>query len=367
MIVLAVERILIHTAIRKIPVRVLINGTRGKSSVAEYIAAGLRSAGKVPLAKITGIVPTLILPSGEKKYLKRRGPARVQEQFRILMKAKKYHADVLILECMSLNPEYQKLESRFLAPTIYIITGIEEDHLEEMGMTHEERQRNICSAIPPKSLVIAPDDHNRNVIQQFADKKNSKVMFVPTDSEEPLPAGIFSVNIALASTAIAQISGPESGDVIVQHALDTSIDDCLSLSGHRRFINGFAVNDVRSVERFISQWKTKLNIQKDSPYSIILNTRADRPKRTDLFCRWLSDNRAACSIYLTGDHIHYAKRKLKSANDRIHVLHSISTQTLAQMLSDSKTDDLIFGIGNIAGDGFRIIDSFRQIREEVTI
>ncbi|MDX9892720.1 MAG: poly-gamma-glutamate synthase PgsB, partial [Bacteroidales bacterium] len=47
-----------------IPVRVHINGTRGKSSVTRLVGAGLRAAGTSTLTKVTGTIPRLILDDG---------------------------------------------------------------------------------------------------------------------------------------------------------------------------------------------------------------------------------------------------------------------------------------------------------------
>ena len=57
LVLLTAEAIEIYLRRRKIPIRIHVNGTRGKSSVAEFIAAGLRASGRTPFAKITGIIP----------------------------------------------------------------------------------------------------------------------------------------------------------------------------------------------------------------------------------------------------------------------------------------------------------------------
>ncbi|MFP3354378.1 poly-gamma-glutamate synthase PgsB, partial [Pseudoalteromonas sp. SIMBA_153] len=50
--------------VRKIPVRVHVNGTRGKTSVTRLIAAGLRSGGKRICAKTTGSAAAITDPDG---------------------------------------------------------------------------------------------------------------------------------------------------------------------------------------------------------------------------------------------------------------------------------------------------------------
>ena len=50
--------------LEQIPTRIHVNGTRGKSSVARLIAAGLRESGLRTCCKTTGTLPQMILPDG---------------------------------------------------------------------------------------------------------------------------------------------------------------------------------------------------------------------------------------------------------------------------------------------------------------
>ncbi len=51
-------------ALNRIPIRIHVNGTRGKSSVTRLIAAGLRAGGIRTCAKTTGTLPRMIMPDG---------------------------------------------------------------------------------------------------------------------------------------------------------------------------------------------------------------------------------------------------------------------------------------------------------------
>ena len=77
----------------KIPIRIHVNGTRGKSSVTRLIAAGLRESGLVTCAKTTGTLPRMILPSGLEYPVFRPSHANVIEQIRIVRTAVSYEAE----------------------------------------------------------------------------------------------------------------------------------------------------------------------------------------------------------------------------------------------------------------------------------
>lgn len=100
---LILEKILHERRLRLIPIRIHVNGTRGKSSVVRLIAGALREAGVRTLAKTTGAKPTLIYPDGHEEMVSRRGPSRIQEQVRFVKKAAKMNVKAIVVECMALD------------------------------------------------------------------------------------------------------------------------------------------------------------------------------------------------------------------------------------------------------------------------
>ena len=52
-------------ALKNLPIRIHVNGTRGKSSVTRLIAAGLRESGLNTYAKTTGTTPRIINNKGK--------------------------------------------------------------------------------------------------------------------------------------------------------------------------------------------------------------------------------------------------------------------------------------------------------------
>ena len=67
--------------IYSIPIRIHINGTRGKSSVTRLVGAGLRAGGISTITKVTGTFPRLIIEDGTETYIHRKSSANIIEQF----------------------------------------------------------------------------------------------------------------------------------------------------------------------------------------------------------------------------------------------------------------------------------------------
>jgi len=94
-------------SLNKIPIRIHVNGTRGKSSVVRLIAAGLRAGGLKTYAKTTGTVPCIINEKGKDINLHRLRTATIGEQIRLIRFFGKKKPDALVIECMAVNPQYQ--------------------------------------------------------------------------------------------------------------------------------------------------------------------------------------------------------------------------------------------------------------------
>ncbi|MCD4681844.1 MAG: poly-gamma-glutamate synthase PgsB, partial [Bacteroidales bacterium] len=92
--------------IHSIPIRIHINGTRGKSSVTRLIGAGLREGGISTITKVTGTFPRLIVEDGTETYIHRKSSANIIEQLSIVKFAALRKTKALVMECMALQPQY---------------------------------------------------------------------------------------------------------------------------------------------------------------------------------------------------------------------------------------------------------------------
>lgn len=365
---LIIEKSAVQRGVRNLQLRIHVNGTRGKSSVTEYIAAGMLNNRPEVMAKITGIIPKII-HNGKEQTIRRSGGARVQEQFNVIRYAAKKGVNSLILECMSIDPELQRMESSIYNPHIYVITNIKDDHREEMGKNIDEQADAICQAIPEKCTVITNEIHFLDKIREYASVKGSQVI-VPglSDHESPdnLPFGVFPENIELALT-VCDVAGADrllAREGILKYV--QSRESPLSTVYHEArkiiFLNAFAVNDVESTAFFIQHWQEKIGYR--GKISLVLNTRADRPIRTDLFAGWVAKGILAFeNIIVTGDHAMRAKYSLVKAGfdkEKLFVWRARQIENLKEHLFQITEDgSLVVGIGNIGGDGFNILNKLR--------
>lgn len=359
--VLLLETVLIRRCVNQFKIRVLVNGTRGKSSVVKYIHAGLSN--NPALAKITGVIPTVILPDGMEKRIHRKGTARVQEQVRTIRLASKLKVENIILECMSINPELQRLESRVLKPHFYVITNIRNDHYEQMGGNILEQAQSICNAIPYNCKVITAEKDYLDIIKEAAIKKKSEVVEVNEINHFQLNENILSINLSIAAT-VCELIGINKEEAIKSIIAKNIFSEQIvfSLPKQSLFLNGFAVNDVPSAEDFFTKWSNKLNDKRERV--ILFNSRKDRPLRTLQFTEWLSQKESIGRIILTGNHQSRALRELRNKDydmSRITMWNSKSIRNFLNSVNELNLENtLIIGIGNIAGDGFKIINKLRE-------
>ncbi len=133
----------------RVPIRVHVNGARGKSSVTRLIAAGLRAGGLRTCAKTTGTLPRMIFPDGSEYPVFRPTRSNIIEQLRIVRAAAEAGAEALVIECMALQPMLQSLcELKIVQSTHGVITNVRPDHLEVMGPTVPDVARALAGTVP---------------------------------------------------------------------------------------------------------------------------------------------------------------------------------------------------------------------------
>ena len=362
----------IHTgrSIQSISLKIHVNGTRGKSTITKYISTALRASDIRTIGKVTGEIPGLIQTDGNIMPIRRRGPARVNEQFRIIRKAAKTKAEALVLECMSIDPVLQKIESQFYKPDIYVISNIRDDHREKVGANRKQRVEYACQAIPVNCILVSNDIENLSAIRLESEKKNCRLVIPEKLGEKlvnTLPFGVFAANIEV-SVEVAVLAGIDR-DLALKSILDSISGDesyLIQVQTNKTnavFLNAFSVNDTDSATDFFNYWTDKLGIYENLAF--VFNTRSDRPLRTKLFSEWIKKMHNQCRfVVITGDHKEWAYRKLKYLNPGVEIRKLKSNQIngiLNIIDKEFPGTELIIGIGNIRSEGYKVLNEFKNV------
>jgi poly-gamma-glutamate synthase PgsB/CapB len=227
---LGLERARLDRALRRVPRRVAVTGTRGKSGVTRLVASGLRASGARVLSKTTGSRPMLILPDGTERQIERSGPASVREQVRLVSLAASMGADTLVAEMMSIGAEELAAESRrVLRPGTLAVTNVRLDHRDDQGRDKDAIARTLAAAIPVGADVFIPGEEVRGAFEEAAARRRATLHAVGAErgtgtagGGPARPLGQFEPNSRLARAVLAflGVDGPAAERGLVAAAPD---------------------------------------------------------------------------------------------------------------------------------------------------
>ena len=283
-----IEFALHQKRIYSIPIRVHINGTRGKSSVTRLVGAGLRAGGISTITKVTGTFPRLIIEDGTETYIHRKSSANIIEQLSIVKYAALRKTQALVMECMALQPQYQWItENRMIHSNISVMTNVRMDHVDVMGHTLHEIAETMGKTIPKNEHLFTSENIIPKTLKKIADKRNTVSHFVDSSSVTQEEMKGFSYiehrdNVALA---IAICEHLEVDRKVALKGMYEAVPDagalmCFKIEATTKqlyFYNAFAANDPDST--FMVWQKIKDEIGLKGTRIILLNTRHDRMDR----------------------------------------------------------------------------------------
>ncbi len=358
-----------------IPVRIHVNGTRGKSSVTRLLSGALREAGLTVCAKTTGTLARFITPAGREYPIYRPAGANVGEQVRIVKTASGYKPDALVIECMALQPSYQWMsEKMFVRATHGVITNARPDHLDVMGPEPSDVALALCGMVPRGGKLFTCEREHAGVMEQICADRGSE--FVGADEGD------------VAAISDADLAGfpyqehAENVALVLKVCADLGIDRGTALRGMWKsppdvgvlkeyelgyfgrtlfFVNAFAANDPVSTGRI---WEGCVSKRPDVKRIALFNCRADRPDRSftlgEACLGW-----TGADLYLligTGTHA-FTRAALPKGLDpeKIHYADGKSaSQIFETMLSVCGRSALVVGMGNIGGPGLELLQMVKN-------
>lgn len=311
--------------------RVLVTGSRGKSSVVRLIHAGMQAAGLQTYARITGVVPRELGHDGE-RIISRAAGAHVEEM-RWWLRHLETDVQGIVLENSAISAEFQALASRWLRPDVTVLTNTLPDHQELWGSTAASAAEVLTAGIRKQGKVILPTGlRSDNYLMKLLRRRRCELFY--SEPEIEVEEEYRAVNIGLALTTLMHLGfkremvlpamqqlQPDRYDFQVVHCKGAEV------------AMAFAANDIISTRLLFDSlnWSP-------SETSLIYNHRADRPGRLKSFKEWLSRSRWQ-DVMIIGD-----KPRLEFAPARY--LNIKNVDGLLKLFQPGKR---LFGCGNIAG------------------
>ena len=368
--------------VEKIPIRVNINGIRGKSTVTRLITSILTDAGYKTVGKTTGTAARMIYWFQDDEDIIVRQPqgANIGEQLKVLQKAADLNAEALVCECMAVNPDYQKVfQFRMLEANIVVIVNVLEDHLDVMGPTLDQIAQAFGATIPYNGYLITVDCAYTDYFKQIAKERNTKVIIADNSkiTDEYLAKFdymIFPDNASLA-LAVGEALGideetcfkgmlnahPDPGAMRITRIGDEDLN-CT-------FVNGFAANDPQSTVNIWERVK-ELEYNTEDPI-VIMNCREDRVDRTEIFVSDVFPKIQTHTLVAIGevsDPITTAFNNGQFPNVKNYInLEYAEPDKIMETLNPLLKDRMVFGVGNIHGQGEAFIEKLLSMaRDEDT-
>ncbi|WP_293098005.1 poly-gamma-glutamate synthase PgsB [Moorena sp. SIO3I6] len=373
LIVLGLEYVIHIKNLMSIPVRIHVNGSRGKSSVTRLIAGGLREGGFKVFAKTTGTQPRLITDKGRELPVYRiKSKANIIEQLKIVAFAAKNQAEVLVIECMALNPRLQAVtELNMIKSTHGVITNVRADHLDVMGPRKRDVTLALLGTIPKNGKLFTAAQDYREDFQMACQDRNSELLVVsPAEleriSDEDMSKFAYiehKENVALALTVCSALN--VSKDIALKGMYKATPDIgsmkeyTIDKGGEKIvFINGFAANDIESTEK---NWNNAVLRHSEKPTKImVINTRKDRISRSQEIGQYIIQWKPADKYIVIGEKcdvlIKIAIGQGIADSEIINAEGLITEDIWERIVEISEASSMVMGVGNIKDGGVNLIE-----------
>ncbi|MBM7095662.1 poly-gamma-glutamate synthase PgsB [Bacillus sp. H-16] len=360
--------------IERVPVRVNVNGIRGKSTVTRLITGVLQEAGYKTVGKTTGTDARMLYWFvDQEEPIKRRpeGP-NIGEQKKVIEKTVDLEADALVSECMAVKPDYQVVfQNQLLKANIGLIVNVLEDHMDVLGPTLKEVADSFSEAIPHNGDLIVNDSPYVPYFREMAEKRNTKLHVCDTSliSEDFLKKFeymVFPENAALA-LSVADVLGIDYETAfrgMLKAWPDPGAMEILPLGNEEDpgfLVNGFSANDPTSTLNIWERVK-QLSYPTDEPV-VIFNARSDRVDRTEQFVKQVLPYIPADTLIVMGQGtkpVVDAYQEGAFPVNKMLDLEGDDTDEIIRVLKPYLSGKTIYGVGNIHGGAEQLVEKLEE-------
>ena len=326
-----------------------VSGIRGKTGVCRLLDAHLRGAGLRVFTKTTGSVPAYIDTEGVEHTLDRRGMANIGEQLAMIRRASREGAEVLILECMAVQPELQRVSQRdMVRGDVNVITNVRYDHSFEMGETLEEIAGSLSAVIPAGGALFTADEEWFPYFRERCQALGSKA-FLCRSGEEA------DENQAIARAVGAYLGVPAETfhDHIRAYQQDFGARHLYRQENGQAFVNLFSANDPQSTRMLLDRY-----LPNPAEAVLLYNNRSDRPDRLLLFARHFFPHIRCGKVVVMGEARGLACRLLRRSG--LPVERAEDWRAALKAAAGAT----VVGVGNIKGQAAEMVAYFEREVEE---
>ena len=362
--------------LKEIPLRINVNGIRGKSTATRLITGALSNANYKVVGKTTGTSPRMIYWNKKEEEVIERNflGANIKEQIKVINKAREVGAEALVCECMAVRPEYQSVyQNDIFKSNITVIVNVLEDHLDVMGPTTDEIALAFSETIPYNGHLVVDNGPYVEYFDEICKQRNTKLVVadnskIPEDLIKKFKYTIFEDNIslALAVAEILDIDKETAFEGMLQANPDpgaATINPIEHGNSVSNFVNGFAANEPEST---LAIWdKIKGTISNTDNPIVLFNGREDRIDRTNQFVNDCFPYLENATLIGIGEGIECIQNaiddgKLDNLNEYID-LSDYEIDELIEELYSMMNNRVIYGIGNIHGQAEMLLQKMCNI------
>ncbi|TMW72198.1 poly-gamma-glutamate synthase PgsB [Alteribacter natronophilus] len=362
--------------VESIPNRININGVRGKSTVTRLITGIMMEAGFKTVGKTTGTQARMIYSDREDPIIRDPEGPNIKEQLKVMKSVSDDKIEVLVSECMAVNPDYQKVfQNIMLQANIGVIVNVLEDHMDVLGPTIDDVAQSFTATIPYNGHLIVNDGPYKDYFRKIAEERNTEMIVADTstvteDYLRKFEYMMFPDNAALP-LAVAQAMGIDR-ETALKGMLNAPPDPGamkILKTGNPEspsyFFNGFAANDASST---LNIWKRvkELGFPSEHPI-VIMNCRKDRVDRSEQFARDVLPNLDIGTLVVIGDltsPIEQAYRDGTIEAEEFINLEGRGTEEIYDALHEKMNRSSVFGVGNIHGAAEPLVERIQKEHNE---
>lgn len=272
----------------------------------------------------------------------RSGPASVEEM-RWWLDTLPDDSEAVILENSAVDPDLQPLAVRWFRPQCFVLTNVRPDHEEIWGRGEESAVRALCRGIAGGTVVLPRSVAEKSLVKDLLSEKGCDLL--PCDDG----ASFRETHLFLVGS-VCRFFGfdPEKGVAFASQIPPDVADFRICREGEGLLAAAFSANDPESTEALFCStgWRREAT-------TLLFNARKDRFARLESFLPWF---RAFSwkSVLLTGSRPLFLP----------HPLQYFSLSDAASLKNFIRSEERVFGCGNVAGIPLEYLCALRDDRVE---